>query len=69
MTITTALVTLAASAPVVRAPGPVIGGRIVAYDGLTLEVAGVDLAVGTVCAVGPAGVAAEVIGFRDRRSV
>ncbi len=69
MTISTVLADLAASAPVVRPPGPVMGGRIVAYDGLTLEAAGIDLAVGTVCAVGPAAVAAEVIGFRDRRSV
>ncbi|MGI4881501.1 MAG: hypothetical protein ACRYG4_28905 [Janthinobacterium lividum] len=46
MTISSALATLAASAPVVGAPAPVIGGRIVAYDGLTLEAAGVDLAVG-----------------------
>lgn len=51
------------------AAAPRIGGRVVAYDGLTLEAAGVDVAVGTVCAVGPAAVAAEVIGFRDGRAL
>ena len=45
------------------------GGRVVAYDGLTLEAAGIDVAVGTVCAVGPHAIAAEVIGFRDGRAL
>jgi flagellum-specific ATP synthase len=69
MSISTALGALAAAAPICRVPAPVVGGRVVAYDGLTLEAAGIDLAVGTICAVGPNAVAAEVIGFRDRRSV
>ena len=51
------------------APPPVIGGRIVAYDGQTVDAAGVDFAVGTICAIGPHAIPAEVIGFRDRRSV
>jgi len=69
VTVSAALAALARTATVGPVPPAVIGGRIVAYDGLTVEAAGVDLAVGTICAVGPDAVAAEVIGFRDRRSV
>ena len=69
MTLTATLGHLAAAARLGAIPAPVTGGRITAYDGLTIEAKGVDLAVGTICAVGPAAVAAEVIGFRDRRSV
>ena len=69
MSITAAFASLAAAAAIDRPPSAVTGGRVVAYDGLTIEAAGVDLAVGTICAVGPDAVAAEVIGFRDKRSV
>jgi hypothetical protein len=69
MSITAALASLAAAAAIDRPPSAVTGGRAVAYDGLTINAAGVDLAVGTICAVGPDAVAAEVIGFRDKRSV
>lgn len=69
MTATDALAALAARVAPPVAPVPCVGGRVAAFDGLTIEAHGVDLAVGTVCAVGPQGAAAEVIGFRDRRSL
>ncbi len=69
MTVSQVLADYVAKAKVGQIPAPVIGGRIVAYDGQTIEASGVDLAVGTICAVGPAAIAAEVIGFRDRRSL
>ena len=64
-----ALASLAAAARIGTIAPPVVGGRVVAYDGRTVEAAGVDFAVGAICAVGPNAVPAEVIGFRDRRSV
>lgn len=69
MSATRALQALAAPVPLLPAAMPRRGGRLCAYDGLLLEARGLDVAVGTVCAVGPRRTAAEVIGFRDGRAL
>jgi len=60
--------TLAAAAPL---PAPRVSGRLSACDGLLMEATGLSLPVGTVCRVGegPGAIEAEVIGFRDGRTV
>ncbi len=69
MTATTALATLARSACPGAPPAPRVGGRVLAYDGLTIDCGGLSERLGAVCAVGPAGIPAEVIGFRDGRTL
>ena len=54
------------------APQPKISGRLASFDGLLMEAVGLNLPVGTVCQVGAAGgarVEAEVIGFRNGRTL
>jgi flagellum-specific ATP synthase len=53
------------------APAPKISGRLASFDGLLMEAVGLTLPVGTVCQVGTraAGVEAEVIGFRNGRTL
>ena len=54
------------------APRPVVSGRLASFDGLLMEAVGLSLPVGTVCQVGAAGhakVEAEVIGFRNGRTL
>jgi flagellum-specific ATP synthase len=53
-------------------PQPKISGRLASFDGLLMEAVGLNLPVGTVCQVGAAGgakVEAEVIGFRNGRTL
>lgn len=45
------------------------GGRVVAFDGTTLEACGVSALVGGRARVGSDGQAAEIIGFRDGRAL
>jgi len=53
------------------APRPKISGRLASFDGLLMEAVGLQLPVGTVCQVGagPGRVEAEVIGFRNGRTL
>jgi flagellum-specific ATP synthase len=53
------------------APQPKVSGRLASFDGLLMEAIGLQLPVGTVCQVGArgAGVEAEVIGFRNGRTL
>ena len=53
------------------APKPRVAGRLATYDGLLMEAVGLTLPVGTVCTVGEgaAAVEAEVIGFRNGRTL
>jgi flagellum-specific ATP synthase len=53
------------------APKPKVSGRLASFDGLLMEAVGLQLPVGTVCQVGlkGAGVEAEVIGFRNGRTL
>ena len=54
------------------APAPRISGRLASFDGLLMEAIGLNLPVGTVCQVGAANgarVEAEVIGFRNGRTL
>ncbi|RUN75009.1 FliI/YscN family ATPase [Sphingomonas sp. TF3] len=53
------------------APRPKVSGRLASFDGLLMEAVGLTLPVGTVCQVGDrqAGVEAEVIGFRNGRTL
>ncbi len=54
------------------APAPKVSGRLASFDGLLMEAVGLSLPVGTVCMVGGAGdakVEAEVIGFRNGRTL
>lgn len=49
-----------------------VSGRLASYDGLLMEAIGLSLPVGTVCRIGAAGtqqVEAEVIGFRNGRTL
>lgn len=48
-----------------------IAGRLASFDGLLMEAIGLNLPVGTVCQVGErhGGVEAEVIGFRNGRTL
>ena len=50
---------------------PRISGRLASYDGLLMEAVGLQLPVGTVCAIGDGeqSVEAEVIGFRSGRTL
>ncbi len=67
MTATAALATLARAGTIVP-PAPIrVGGRVLAFDGLTIDCGGLDAGVGAVCAVD--GCPAEVIGFRDGRTL
>ncbi len=52
-------------------PAPKVSGRLASFDGLLMEAIGLNLPVGTVCQVGEktAGVEAEVIGFRNGRTL
>lgn len=52
-------------------PNPTISGRLASFDGLLMEAVGLTLPVGTVCQVGTrgTGVEAEVIGFRNGRTL
>ncbi len=53
-------------------PAPKVSGRLASFDGLLMEAVGLTLPVGTVCMVGGAGdakVEAEVIGFRNGRTL
>lgn len=52
-------------------PAPKISGRLASFDGLLMEAVGLTLPVGTVCQVGTRGVGveAEVIGFRNGRTL
>ena len=54
------------------APAPKISGRLASFDGLLMEAIGLNVPVGTVCQVGATGgakVEAEVIGFRNGRTL
>ena len=53
------------------APKPRVSGRLASFDGLLMEAIGLQLPVGTVCAIGSgtARVEAEVIGFRNGRTL
>ena len=50
---------------------PKVSGRLASFDGLLMEAVGLTLSVGTVCQVGEgaASVEAEVIGFRNGRTL
>ena len=50
---------------------PKVSGRLASFDGLLMEAVGLTLPVGTVCQVGDraSGVEAEVIGFRNGRTL
>ena len=50
---------------------PKVSGRLASFDGLLMEAVGLSLPVGTVCQVGEgaASVEAEVIGFRNGRTL
>ncbi|MBV8238007.1 MAG: flagellum-specific ATP synthase FliI, partial [Sphingomonas sp.] len=52
-------------------PAPKVSGRLASFDGLLMEAVGLNLPVGTVCQVGGKadGVEAEVIGFRNGRTL
>jgi flagellum-specific ATP synthase len=53
-------------------PAPVVTGRLASFDGLLMEAVGLTLPVGTVCRIGgpgETGIDAEVIGFRDGRTL
>ncbi len=53
-------------------PTPKVSGRLASYDGLLMEAIGLSLPVGTVCEIGGHGdakVEAEVIGFRNGRTL
>jgi flagellum-specific ATP synthase len=52
-------------------PKPKVSGRLASFDGLLMEAVGLTLPVGTVCQVGDraSGVEAEVIGFRNGRTL
>ena len=53
-------------------PKPRASGRLASFDGLLMEAIGLNLPVGTVCRVGADGtgqVEAEVIGFRNGRTL
>jgi flagellum-specific ATP synthase len=53
-------------------PTPKISGRLASFDGLLMEAIGLNVPVGTVCQVGATGgakVEAEVIGFRNGRTL
>lgn len=69
MNATAALAALARAAIVHPPSPPRAGGRVLAFDGLTIEASGLDLGVGAVCGVGPDTRPAEVIGFRDGRTL
>ena len=69
MTATGALAQLTRNARLGTPPAPRVGGRVLAYDGLTIDCGGLSERLGAVCAVGPAGIPAEVIGFRDGRTL
>ncbi len=53
------------------APRPRVSGRLASFDGLLMEATGLQLPVGTLCAVGSGKgrVEAEVIGFRNGRTL
>ena len=53
------------------APAPKVAGRLASFDGLLMEAVGLTVPVGTVCQVGDrhSGVEAEVIGFRNGRTL
>jgi len=54
------------------APRPKVSGRLASFDGLLMEAVGLTVPVGTVCQVGASGQArieAEVIGFRNGRTL
>jgi len=50
---------------------PRVSGRLASYDGLLMEAVGLQLPVGTVCAIGDGAsrVEAEVIGFRSGKTL
>ncbi len=53
-------------------PTPKVSGRLSSYDGLLMEAVGLSLPVGTICEIGGHGdakVEAEVIGFRNGRTL
>ena len=52
-------------------PAPKVSGRLASFDGLLMEAIGLNLPVGTVCQVGSVGIGveAEVIGFRNGRTL
>jgi flagellum-specific ATP synthase len=53
-------------------PTPKVTGRLSSYDGLLMEAVGLSLPVGTICEIGGDGAAkveAEVIGFRNGRTL
>ena len=57
-------------------PTPKVSGRLASYDGLLMEAVGLSLPVGTVCQVGDTDAAgnggrveAEIIGFRNGRTL
>lgn len=53
------------------APRPRVSGRLASFDGLLMEATGLSLPVGTICSIGTgkALVEAEVIGFRNGRTL
>ncbi|WP_310495963.1 FliI/YscN family ATPase [Sandarakinorhabdus sp.] len=68
MTVTGAIAALASAAEV---PGLPLrrGGRVMAFDGSTIEALGIDAAIGSRGLIGPQRQAAELIGFRDGRAL
>ncbi|PZN92715.1 MAG: flagellum-specific ATP synthase FliI [Alphaproteobacteria bacterium] len=68
MTVTAALAGLAAAAVVPSLPVR-RGGRVMGFDGTTVEAIGIEALVGGRALVGTGRQAAEIIGFRDGRAV
>jgi flagellum-specific ATP synthase len=69
MQLTQALSSLITAVPAPSVLHPRRGGRVTAFDGMTVQASGIELPVGSVCGVGPHEVPAELIGFRDGRAL
>lgn len=69
MNATAVLATLARAARPGLPPPLRAGGRVLAYDGMTIDCEGLAEEIGAVCLVGRALTPCEVIGFRDGRTL
>ena len=69
MQLTQAFASLIAAVPAPAVLQPRRGGRVTAYDGMTVQASGIELPVGSVCGIGGSEVPAELIGFRDGRAL
>lgn len=69
MQLNAALASLIAAVPPAPRAAPRRGGRVTAYDGMTVHASGIDLPVGSVCGIGAGERPAELIGFRDGRAL